>query len=218
MADIEVGVKALAAHCPAMARAWRVAGLPPLRRDAGGFEGLVRIVIGQQVSTASARAIHARFANALQPLTPGTVRSATDDELRAVGLSRPKIATIRAVAEAFATGAIAADDLAGLGEDELRRRLLAIHGIGPWSCDIYLLFGLGRVDAFAPGDLALQVAAGELFDLETRPDARALALLSERWRPWRGVAARLLWAYYGKRREGAATATEAQEIAPGMPI
>lgn len=189
-----------------MRKAHALAGDPPLRREVGGFEGLARIIVGQQVSTASADAIWSRFAAILPEVDAAAyLRLGTADHV-AIGLSRPKIRTLAAVATAMASGTL---DLAGLErrpDDAVRAELLALHGIGPWSADIYLMFCLGRADAFAPGDLALQVAAQRLMDLAERPDVKALAEIAERWRPWRGVAARLLWSYYrvsGNNRSGA---------------
>lgn len=204
--DIAAGVRWLTRACPHMRRAHALAGDPPLRREAGGFEGLARIIVGQQVSTASADAIWARFAATVRPMAAARyMQLATADHVQ-IGLSRPKIRALHAVAAAIAGGALDLDRLAEAPDDTVRDRLLALHGIGPWSADIYLMFCLGRVDAFAPGDLALQVAAERLMELAGRPDAKALAGIAERWRPWRGVAARLLWAYYrvsGNSRSGA---------------
>ena len=113
----------------------------------------------------------------------------------------PKIRTLRALATAIDEG-LDLDGLAALSADKAHARLTAVKGIGPWTADIYLMFCLGHADAFAAGDLALQEAARLAFDLEARPTARVLAELAERWRPWRGVAARLLFAYYAKTKQG----------------
>jgi DNA-3-methyladenine glycosylase II len=170
-----------------------VVGLPPMRLREPGFEGLARIIVGQQVSVASADAIWSRFALAIQPMSVERLRLISDDALRAVGMSRPKIRTFRAITEASSL------DFAGLtaiADDEVHTALTSISGIGPWTADVYLLFCLGRADAFAAGDLALQVAAQHAFGLERRPAPMELLGLAESWRPWRGVAARLLWTYY----------------------
>jgi len=203
--DIARGVAALCALDDRMARLHGLCGQPPLRRQQGGLEGLAWIIVSQQVSVASARAIWARTHQVFTPFTADRLRTAPDADFRAGGLSAPKIRTLRAVAEALAGGF----DLDGLGDlpaDEAHKRLTAVKGIGPWTADIYLLFCLGHADAFAAGDLALQEAARLAFDLDARPPAAALAGLAEAWRPWRGVAARLLWAYYARvkwGREGA---------------
>jgi DNA-3-methyladenine glycosylase II len=171
-------------------------GLPPLRRRPGGFEGLARIVVGQQLSIASAAAIWSRTEAAVTPFAPEALLAASDATLRGAGLSTGKVRTLRAVATAIAEGGLDLDGLAGLGDAEIHEALTGVSGIGPWTADVYILFCLGRADGFAPGDLALQVALQMATDLETRPSAKELAAFAERWRPWRGVAARLLWAYY----------------------
>ncbi|MET0651926.1 MAG: DNA-3-methyladenine glycosylase 2 family protein, partial [Hyphomicrobiaceae bacterium] len=195
--DLHEGIRSLRRKCAVMRRVHDAAGHPPLRRRPGGFEGLARIVVGQQVSVASAEAIWARTALAVQPFEPQVLLAIEDHQLVAAGLSRPKIRTLRAVA----TAATSADglDLARLDllpEAEVHAALTAVSGIGPWTADIYLMFCLGRADGWAPGDLALQLAAQHAFDLDKRPDAQVMLELAERWRPWRGVAARLLWSYY----------------------
>jgi DNA-3-methyladenine glycosylase II len=195
--DLHEGIRSLRRKCAVMRRVHDAAGHPPLRRRPGGFEGLARIVVGQQVSVASAEAIWARTALAVQPFEPQVLLALEDGQLVAAGLSRPKIRTLRAVA----TAATSADglDLARLDllpEAEVHAALTAVSGIGPWTADIYLMFCLGRADGWAPGDLALQLAAQHAFDLDERPDAKVMLELAERWRPWRGVAARLLWSYY----------------------
>jgi DNA-3-methyladenine glycosylase II len=137
-------------------------------------------------------------------VVPQTVLDATDEELRAVGLSAAKIRTVRDAARAVLAGALPLEGLQDLPAEEAHATLVAVKGIGPWTADLYLLFCLGHPDAFPAGDLALQEAARVALDLEGRPDARALAALAERWRPWRGVAAKVLWAYYRliKARDG----------------
>ena len=130
----------------------------------------------------------------------------TEDDLRGLGLSRPKVRTLRALAEAIVAGAIDLDDLAAHPDATIREKLVALHGIGPWTADIFLMFNLGRADAFASGDLALQEAARMGLDLDARPDAQALEQIAERWRPWRAVAALMLWNYYrvAKQTKGGA--------------
>lgn len=197
--DLREGVRALRRKCAVMRQVHDAAGHPPLRRRPGGFEGLARIVVGQQVSVASAEAIWARTALAVQPFEPQVLLALDDRQLVAAGLSRPKIRTLRAVATAATSaGGLDLARLDLLPEAEVHAALTAVSGIGPWTADIYLMFCLGRADGWAPGDLALQLAAQQAFGLDERPDAQAMLELAERWRPWRGVAARLLWAYYAK--------------------
>lgn len=194
-ADIKDGVRALRRKCAIMRRVHDVTGHPPLRRRPAGFEGLARVVVGQQLSVASATAIWERTALACRPFEPAVLMSLTDKQLAAAGLSRPKIRTLRAIAEACSGGL----DLARLehaAPEEVHAALTAVTGIGPWTADVYIMFCLGRADGWAPGDLALQIAAQQALGLHARPDPDAMLELAERWRPWRGVAARLLWAYY----------------------
>lgn len=194
--DIEAGMRALKRACPHMRAAHTLAGLPPLRRERGGFEGLARIVVGQQVSVASANAIWARVFAGVQPFTPEQMAGLSEAELRAFGLSRPKIVTLTKLAQFLVEEPQFLTSLDAHHDDAVREKLVALPGVGPWTADIYLMFCLGRPDSFAPGDLALQIAAQSLLDLDERPDPKALSDIAERWRPWRGVAARMLWAYY----------------------
>lgn len=173
-----------------------VGGPPPLRRREPGFPGLAWIVVSQQVSVASADAIHGRLAKAIEPLTPDTLLARTDEELAACGLSSPKRRTLRALAQALVDGSLDLAALAEMDAPDAHAALVAVHGIGPWTADIFLLFCLGHPDAWPAGDLALQEAARLALRLRSRPDARKLEKIGERWRPHRGVAARLLWAYY----------------------
>ena len=181
------------------------AGPPPLRRRPGGFAGLVSIVVSQQLSTASAAAIWGRLSAAFDPFDPSSIRRARTAKLQRVGLSAPKIRTLKAIAKAAETGAIDFHALVSMNADEAHDALTAVHGIGPWTADIYLLFCLGHADAWPAGDLALQEAIRLAFELPGRPSTKQMIALAEPWRPWRGVAARLLWAYYraAKGREAA---------------
>jgi DNA-3-methyladenine glycosylase II len=203
-ADLEEGMAALRALHPHWAAIIARTGIPPLRRREGGFAGLAVIIVSQQLSVASARAVWARVEAVLAPLTPERILAATDEEMRLSGLSRPKQRTMRAVAQAISQGELVLDALEIATPEQVHALMTAVSGIGPWTADIYLLFCLGHRDGFAPGDLAIQEAARVAFGLATRPGAAELEALAEAWRPWRGVAARLLWAYYAalKAREG----------------
>lgn len=200
-ADVREGVRVLRRKCALMRRAHDLAGDPPLRRREPGFDGLARIIVGQQLSVASAAAIWGRLEQSVQPMNAVRLAASSDEELRAVGLSRPKIRTLRALSLAVADGGLDLVALEQASDQEVHEALCAVSGIGPWTADIFLMFCLGRADAFAAGDLALQIAAGMAADMDERPNANALAELAERWRPWRGVAARLLWAYYKVAKE-----------------
>lgn len=203
-ADLQAGLKALIEADPRLAPVAATAGAFGLRRREAGYAGLCAIVCGQQLSTASAGAIRERLFAAFDPFHHDTVRKARSDKLKRLGLSAAKIKSIREIGKAVAEGRI---DLNAVGEmpaDDAHAALVALHGIGPWTADIYLLFCLGHADAFPAGDLAVQEAARIALNLRKRPDAKALAKIAEAWRPWRGVAAHLMWAYYHvvKRREG----------------
>ncbi|MDM8165383.1 DNA-3-methyladenine glycosylase 2 family protein [Roseovarius sp.] len=199
LADVEEGADYLERVCPRLAEARRLTGPLPLRRKPEGFAELLSAIVSQQVSTASAAAIWGRM-KAAGLTGPRKIMWASDDDLRAVGLSRQKIRYARALAEARI-------DFKGLRERpdaEVVARLTEVPGIGVWTAEIYAMFSLGRADVFAPGDLALQEAARVLYALPQRPRDREFRAMAEAWRPWRSVAARLLWAYYrvDKQREG----------------
>ena len=205
MDDVAAGLRALKKQCPLMRRAHAAAGDPPLRRDIGGFEGLARIVVGQQVSIASANAIWARVHAGVQPFTPAGMAALDALQLKSFGLSRPKIATLSKLSRHLTEAGDWLPELEQAADDAVRERRVALPGIGPWTADVDLLFCLGRADSFAPGDLALQVAAQQLMGMDGRPAAHELAQIAERWQPWRGVAARMLWAYYAAiKRSGTA--------------
>ncbi|MBN9276581.1 MAG: DNA-3-methyladenine glycosylase 2 family protein, partial [Hyphomicrobium sp.] len=152
--------------------------------------------VGQQLSIASAAAIWGRFEEALRPLNAAKVLGGPDELLRAAGLSGGKIKTLRAISTAVNSGQLDLDALETAPELMVHESLRQVSGIGPWTADIYLMFCLGRADAFAPGDLALQIAAAVAAKRGDRLSLAELEELAETWRPWRGVAARLLWAYY----------------------
>ena len=181
---------------------------PKLRTRDAGFAGLLAIVVGQQVSTASAAAILGRVEAAVRPLAAETFAAIPDDTLRACGLSAMKIRTLRAAAEAARTGTLPFATLPGRPAAEVRALLTAVPGIGPWTAEIFLLFCLGHADAWPAGDLAIQEAVRILLDLPTRPGAADTEAIGARWMPYRGAAAYLLWAYYRqvKGRAGAPAA------------
>ena len=193
------GAAWLATRDARFAAALALTGPLPLRRQADGFGALLDAIVGQQVSVASARAIWGRMEAAGVTSVAG-MACATDDDLRAVGLSRQKARYGRELARS----GLDFDGLRLAPDAEVLATLVALPGIGMWTAEIYAMFALGRADVFAPGDLALQEAARLLFDLDARPGERALRVMAEAWSPWRAVAARALWAYYhvAKTREG----------------
>ncbi|MBZ0141307.1 MAG: DNA-3-methyladenine glycosylase 2 family protein, partial [Pseudorhodoplanes sp.] len=194
--ELDAALAKLVLADPRLAAVLAKAGRPALRRRAAGFAGLCAIVVSQQLSTASAGAIWGRMQAAFDPFHHDAVRRARTDRLARIGLSAPKIRTMKAIGTALAKGAINLEALAHMPAEEAHAALTALHGVGPWTADIYLLFCLGHADAWPAGDLALQEAARLAFGLRSRPDARRLARIAEAWRPWRGVAAHLLWNYY----------------------
>lgn len=202
------GLDAVTAADPVLAELVAAGAVPSLRRRPPGFEGLAWIVVGQQVSTASAAAIWGRLRTLLEPCLPQTFLRLSDEDLRTAGLSAGKVRTLRAVATDILEGRLPLDGLGDFAADEAHGLLTRVKGIGPWTADVYLLFCLGHPDAFPGGDLAVQEAARLAYGLEQRPDAKALTALAERWRPWRGVAAKVLWAHYRlmRSREGSPVA------------
>ena len=205
------GVAALRALDPeAIGLLLDVGGPPPLRRREPGFAGLAAIIVSQQVSVASAAAIFTRLEARLNPLTAAAALAAGEATLKACGLSGPKIRGILSAARAVAEEGLDLANLAALPAADAHRQLVAVKGIGPWTADIFLLFCLGHPDAFPAGDLALQEAAKLALGLRARPDAKSLEARAERWRPFRGVAARMLWAYY------AAAKARAGVLDPGL--
>src|SRR5712691_5932194 len=204
-ADLDTAIAGLVAADPRFGEVLSRAGRPPLRRRADGFAGLASIVVSQQVSTASAKAIWGRLSEAFDPLDHASVLRARPARLARAGLSAPKIRTLKALAKAIDRGHIDLPALVDKSVDEAHAALTSLHGIGPWTADIYLLFCLGHADAWPAGDLALQEATRLVLALKTRPTVKEMGPLAESWRPWRGAAACMLWTYYrtAKQREGA---------------
>lgn len=180
----------------------KVSGEVPLRLQKPGFAGLARIVIGQQVSRASAEAIHARFANEITPQTPEAFLGAGEAAWIRIGLSRAKQSTLVGLSNAILNGALDMESLPALPADEAISRMTALKGIGPWTAEVYLLFCAGHPDIFPAGDLALQEAVRHAFSIEKRPTDKELRKISKCWSPQRGIAARLFWAYYKALKQG----------------
>jgi len=175
-------------------------GPPPLWDREPGFPTLLHIILEQQVSLASARAAFDRLRVAAEPLTPVRFLEVTDAELLAIGFSRQKARYGRALAEAMRSGALDLDGLHVLDDEAVHETLQRVPGIGPWTSTIYLLMVLLRPDLWPAGDIALAESVGEVKGIGRRPDATEMAELGEAWRPWRSVAARLLWHDYLARR------------------
>ena len=218
--DLAAALAKLVAADPRLVPVLEKAGEPALRRGEPGFPGLARIICGQQLSTASAGAIWGRLQAAFDPFDPDALRRARADRLGRLGLSAAKIKSIKAIATALTKGELDLDHVGQSDADIAHATLIRMHGIGPWTADIYLLFCLGHADAWPAGDLALQEAARIALCLKARPNAREMIAIAEAWRPWRGVAAHLLWGYYHvvKRREGIGVATKPAEAKTVRPV
>ena len=203
-ADLDEAVLALVKQDRRLKPVFEVAGMPALRRREPGYAGLAAIVCGQQLSTASAAAIWARLTAAFDPFDHDTLRLARSDRLGRLGLSAAKIKTLKTLAREIAAERLNLDVLANEDADAAHHTLTSLHGIGPWTADVYLLFCLGHGDAWPAGDLAVQEAIKIGLGLKTRPTMKQMAPLAEPWRPLRGAAAHLWWSYYRamKKREG----------------
>jgi DNA-3-methyladenine glycosylase II len=186
----------LVAADPDLARIEAAAGPLPWRRRAVGFEGLLQAIVGQQISNQAAAAIWGRLRAVPGALDPVRLLALDEAVLRTAGLSRPKVAHARSLAEAFADGRLETEALAAMADEEAIAAIAAVRGMGRWSAEVYLLFAHGREDVFPAGDLALAAAAAELKGLPARPGPAALRALAAGWAPWRGLAARLLWHHW----------------------
>jgi DNA-3-methyladenine glycosylase II len=211
--DLDTAIARLIDADPRFEAVLSHAGRPPLRRRPDGFAGLASIVVSQQLSTASAKAIWGRLTQTIGPFEPAAMLRARSAKLARAGLSAPKIRTLKAIAKAITRGDLDLAALVARPADEAHALLTAVHGIGPWTADIYLLFCLGHADAWPAGDLALQEATRLLLTLKARPTSKQMGPLAEAWRPWRGAAACMLWSYYrwSKQREGAPIAATMAE-------
>src|ERR1700731_521876 len=203
-ADLEAAIHALVRQDPRLKPVFEIAGMPALRRREPGFAGLAHIVCGQQLSTASAAAIWARISAAFDPFHHDSLRKARAGRLGRLGLSAGETNTLKNLAREIAAERLNLDVLANEDADAAHNVLTALHGIGPWTADVYLLFCLGHGDAWPAGDLAVQEAVKIGLGLKARPTPKQMARLPEPWRPWRGAAAHLWWSYYRaiKKREG----------------
>ncbi len=209
-ADLESAVHALMKQDPRLKPVYDLAGMPALRRREPGYAGLAAIVCGQQLSTASAAAIWSRLTAAFDPFHHDTLRRVRADRLGRLGLSAAKIKTLKSLAREIAAERLNLEALGNEDADAAHDTLTSLHGIGPWTADVYLLFCLGHGDAWPAGDLAVQEAIRIGLGLRSRPSAKEMAPLAEPWRPLRGAAAHLWWSYYRaiKQREGVIGRTE----------
>jgi DNA-3-methyladenine glycosylase II len=203
--DLPAAVAILAARDPGLAAITERYGTPPLWARAPGFPTLVHLILEQQVSLASAKAAFDRLVAVADPLTPAAFLTLGDADLLAIGFSRQKTRYARELARAVAAGDLDLDALADADDDEVDRRLTALPGIGPWTATIYRLMVLRRPDAWPVGDIALAQAVAETRGLPERPSRDELLAIAEAWRPWRAVAARILWHHYLSVRRRAST-------------
>ena len=194
--DLTIALTHLSQKDEKLAAAFEKYGTPPLRKRIGGFAGLSQILVSQQVSTAAAATIFARFEEAMGALEPENLLALDAATLSGVGLSRPKQRYLRILAEKITAGELDMQKLDRADNQTIYDTLVAITGIGPWSAECYLLFVLRRADMFPAGDLALQHGVRIMYGMDDKPSAEGLADFAQRWQPYRGAAARLLWSYY----------------------
>lgn len=182
----------------------RRAGPFEIRKQPGGFAGLAKVICGQQLSVASARAIWSRFERIDGALDPARYLTLSEETVRSVGFSLGKFKTVRVIAEGVVSGALDFDRLETLPAQDAMAELTALKGIGPWTAEIYLMFCSGHPDVFPAGDLALQKAVQHALGLDAQPSSKQLIDLAEAWSPHRHAAALLFWRYYAmmKQREG----------------
>lgn len=202
---------ALAAHLdalvnldPRLAPVLKAAAPFEIRLQPGGFVGLSKVICGQQLSVASARAIWSRFAALDGALDPAGYLELSEETVRASGFSLSKFKTVRVVAEAVLSGQLDFDRLETLSPEAAAAELTTLKGIGPWTAELYLMFCSGHPDIFPAGDLALQKAVQHGLGLDAQPSIKELIDIAAAWSPYRHAAALLFWGYYAslKRREG----------------
>ena len=194
--DIAEGLVVLARADERLARAIELSGPVPLRRKPPGYAALAEIILSQMVSKASANALQRKLELVAGEISPAAILALSPEALREAGLSRAKAETLRRVGAAVLAGHLDLEHLCRLEGQAAISTMTSIKGVGPWTAEVYLLFCAGHPDVFPAGDVALQSAAADILGLDVRPQPRALYRLAEEWSPWRGVAARLLWAYY----------------------
>jgi DNA-3-methyladenine glycosylase II len=200
-AQLTKAIKHLARKCEIMKAAHQAVGVPEWRVRMGGYAGLARIIAYQQLSTKAAGTIWGRVEALLGKVTPANVLAADIDALRACGMSRPKISHIRSIAAAIDDGSLNLKRIARASDADAQAELTAVKGIGPWTADIYLMSAMGRWDVFPHADIGLSEAYRMLSGQRKRHPPKKFLKTGERWRPYRGVAAHLLWAYINQARD-----------------
>lgn len=200
-AQLSKAVKHLAKQCEVIKAAHAYVGVPDWRVRPGGYAGLARIIAYQQLSTKAAATIWGRVETLLGKITPTSVLAADIDALRASGMSRPKISHIRSIATAIEDGSLNLKRIAQASDADAQAELVAVKGIGPWTADVYLMFALGRWDVFPHADIGLSEAYRMISGERKRHPPKKFMKTGERWRPYRGVAAHMLWAYINAARD-----------------
>jgi len=195
---IATALDGLAARDGDIARTLRDVGYPEPRHRDPGFGTFVNIIVGQQVSVASATAIRARLVAAAGPITPQSLLALDDDALKAVGFSRRKMEYCRLLAQDILDDRFDPDTLRRLDDEAVMAAIVARKGLGRWSAEVYMLFALGRADVWPADDLAVIVAVQRLRNLDARPNRATMEQIAEDWRPWRGIVALLMWHHYNK--------------------
>lgn len=193
--QLKAACERLATTDKALARAYEAVGVPAWRANPPSYALLGRMISHQQISLSAAAAIWARVETHLGEVTAQTMLAADPEAIRACGMSRPKVAHLFSIAEAMVTGELNLERVCAAPLDAARTELLTVRGIGPWTAELFLLYAVGAMDAFPTADVGLMEAHKRLGRYETRMDSRAFTAHAERWRPYRGVAAHLLWAW-----------------------
>ncbi len=204
--DVAEGVSYLSKIEPRFASIVAIHGLPRTRRVENNLSTLLNIITEQLISVKAAATIWQRIHARLHPFEPSQILEVHHDDLRQLGITAAKARCFHAISKAVHTGELNFQELNAMQDEKVQKLLTALPGVGPWTADIFLLAALGRADACPSGDLALQIAAQDIFNLDQRPSSMTFLLMAEPWRPWRSVAARLLWSHYqgsrGAKAEG----------------
>jgi DNA-3-methyladenine glycosylase II len=199
---LKTAAEFLASRDRHLASIYKSYGVPPMWGRRPGFSTLLRIVLEQQVSLISARAMYTRLQSNIQPFTADRFIECGEEYLRSFGVTRQKSHYLVQIAHAFTNGHLKA--IARMPDEDAHAALVSIKGVGPWTANIYLLMALRRPDIWPDGDIALATAVARVRKLKFRPSFVELARIAQRWRPYRSVAARMLWQYYLAERAGQA--------------
>ncbi len=195
------GLNFLISRDPDLAEIFQTLGTPPLWVREPGFSTLIQIILEQQVSLASAKAVYTRLQAAISPITPELFLQLDDVQIKQIGFSRQKTLYARTLAQSIIAGQLDLSSLSTMDDEEIRTVLKKLKGIGDWTVDIYLMMALRRPDSLPKGDLGLILAIQKVKRLEHRPSSAEIQAIAEIWRPWRAVATRLLWHYYLSERQ-----------------